>query len=132
MKESIDRILKNEDQWLTELGSEAFRICRQGGMEPPFSNHEHGLVACGSYSCRCCQGPLFDAKDQLDSGLGWPTFERPIKINAIVARKDLRHGVVRTQIICARCDSQLGFAFDANLGIGRCFCINSTALVFSK
>ncbi|RMF14291.1 MAG: peptide-methionine (R)-S-oxide reductase [Alphaproteobacteria bacterium] len=122
---------ESEQEWRERLGEARFRICRQGGTEPPFSGALLYEKRPGRYRCAACGLPLFASQAKFESGCGWPSFFAAIDERAIRYLDDDSHGMQRTEIRCARCDSHLGHVFDDGPPpTGRRFCVNSLSLVF--
>ncbi|MGR5119024.1 peptide-methionine (R)-S-oxide reductase MsrB [Vibrio astriarenae] len=129
----MEKIEKPDAVWRQELSEEEFRVCREQGTEPPFSGTLLHNRDTGVYSCTCCEAPLFQSDNKFDSGCGWPSFDAPINSEAIRYLSDTSHGMVRTEIRCARCDSHLGHVFpDGPPTTGERFCVNSVSLIFDK
>ncbi|MGH8997548.1 MAG: peptide-methionine (R)-S-oxide reductase MsrB, partial [Acidimicrobiales bacterium] len=85
----------------------------------------------GVFRCAGCGAGLFATGDKFDSGSGWPSFDRAADEGTVVERSDRSHGVVRTEILCARCGGHLGHLFpDGPTETGMRYCINSLALDF--
>ena len=129
----MEKIRKSDEEWKKELSPEAYRILRQGGTEPPgtgelLHNKESGLYLCGA-----CGLELFNSTSKYDSGSGWPSFWAPIDSAHVEEHEDLSHGMRRTEIRCARCDSHLGHVFpDGPPPSGLRYCVNSASLKFKK
>ncbi|ELJ8580347.1 peptide-methionine (R)-S-oxide reductase MsrB [Vibrio cholerae] len=124
---------KPDEYWRQHLTEEAFYVCRQQGTEAPYSGKLLHNKDTGLYHCTCCQSALFSSENKYDSGCGWPSFDAPINEQVIRFLDDFSHGMVRTEIRCAACDSHLGHVFeDGPKTTGLRFCVNSVSLIFNK
>ena len=114
------------------LTDEERRVLLEHGTERPFCGAFVDQKTPGTYSCRLCGLPLFHATEKFDSGTGWPSFTSPYDESHLTYVRDLSHGMVRTEIRCARCGSHQGHVFpDGPPPTGQRFCINSVSLTFT-
>jgi len=128
-----DKIRKTDAQWRDELDPEIYRITRQKGTEFAFSGRYWASKAPGKYLCAACGGELFHSGAKYDSGSGWPSFSAPADPAAVEEKPDHSHGMIRTEVLCGRCDSHLGHVFpDGPPETGLRYCINSGALDFQE
>ena len=124
-----EKVEKSDAEWREELGSDRFRILREAGTEPPFTGAYTHSKADGIYRCGACGNELFSSETKYDSGSGWPSFTEPAVAQAVELREDTSHGMVRTEVVCARCGSHLGHVFPDGPGpTGERYCINSLSL----
>lgn len=122
---------KTEKEWRQELSLEVFHVTREAGTEPPFSGKYNKFYEDGIYECVCCGTQLFDGSDKYDSGCGWPSYSAAIDNGVIKEVNDTSHGMVRTEVRCAKCDAHLGHLFpDGPQPSGQRYCINSLSLDF--
>ena len=113
------------------LSPEQYRILRENGTERPFANALWDNKRPGLYVDPISGQPLFASLNKFDSGTGWPSFTQPIEPEALVERKDVSHGMSRTEVRSTTSDSHLGHVFDDGPGpTGLRYCINSAALKF--
>jgi len=128
-----DKITKTPAEWRAELEPEVFHVAREGGTEPAFTGAYWDCHDDGIYRCVCCGAPLFSSDDKFDSGSGWPSYTRPETDGAVATDMDNSHGMIRTEVTCARCDAHLGHVFpDGPKPTGLRYCINSASLKLEK
>lgn len=133
MNQEREKLMKPDEYWRERLSDEEFRVCRKQGTEAPFSGKLLHNRETGIYACTCCNTPLFSSSNKYDSGCGWPSFDAPINNAVIRYLEDQSHGMVRTEIRCAACDSHLGHVFpDGPKTTGERFCVNSVSLIFNN
>ena len=102
------------------------------GTEPPFCGTLLNNKGKGLYTCRLCGLPLFRSDTKFESGTGWPSFTLPVDAQHIREIDDTSHGMVRTEVRCARCDGHLGHVFpDGPPPTGQRYCLNSASLQFT-
>ena len=126
--------MKTEEQWKEELGPERYRILREKGTEAPGTGELYHVTDKGMYTCGACGLELFSSDTKYDSGSGWPSFWEATHSENVVLTSDESHGMVRTEVTCARCGSHLGHVFDDGPQdkTGKRFCINSASLDLRK
>jgi methionine-R-sulfoxide reductase len=113
------------------LDPESYRITQQAGTERPFCGNLLDNKTAGVYHCIVCDLPLFSSEHKFTSGTGWPSFFQPYDPEHVTEREDASHGMIRTEINCARCGAHLGHVFDDGPPpTGRRHCLNSASLKF--
>ncbi len=127
----MGKLDRTDDEWRTQLSPEQYRILRQAGTEPPWSGELLNIKEPGEFRCAGCGAPLFGSEAKYDSGSGWPSFTAPVSDDAVDAKMDESHGMVRTEVRCATCEGHLGHVFPDGPGPdGLRYCINSASLEF--
>lgn len=129
-----DKVVKPEEQWKKELTPEEFRILREKGTERAFTGKYWDTKDEGVYRCAGCDQPLFISDTKFDSGCGWPSFFKPVAEGVIAEHVDTTHGMVRTEVTCARCGAHLGHVFEdaPHMPTGLRYCINSVSIDLQK
>jgi peptide-methionine (R)-S-oxide reductase len=122
---------RSDAEWKKTLSPEQYEVLRRKGTERAFTGRYHNSKEKGVYRCAGCGNPLFDSETKFDSGTGWPSYYQPISADAVETGEDKSHGMVRTEVLCARCGGHLGHVFpDGPEPTGRRYCINSISLDF--
>lgn len=126
-----DKVVKTEAEWKALLTPKQFDILRHSGTERPFSCGLLENKGAGVYHCVGCDLPLFKSGGKFESGTGWPSFTEPFDVDNVWYKSDRAYGMVRTEILCARCDGHLGHVFDDGPPpTGLRYCINGEVLTF--
>ncbi len=130
---SSPRVVKSDDEWKVLLTPDQYKITRRAATERPFCGTLLDNKKEGVYTCVCCGLPLFSSGSKFHSGTGWPSFFQPIAPENIDEKSDKTLGMVRVEILCARCDAHLGHVFeDGPKPTGLRYCLNSESLSFTE
>ena len=125
-------VRKSEAEWKKILSPVSFQVMVKRGTEAPYNNAYHDHHEKGIYVSAATGEPLFSSDDKFDSGTGWPSFTKPIRMGAVAVVRDVSHGMVREEIVEAQTGLHLGHVFNdgpKNKG-GKRYCMNSAALKF--
>ena len=120
----------SEEEWRARLSPDAFRVLRGHGTERPGTSPLNAEKRDGRFHCAGCGAPLFEAETKYESCSGWPSFWAPLD-GGVATTTDRSHGMLRTEVHCARCGGHLGHVFpDGPEPTGQRFCMNGVALTF--
>jgi methionine-R-sulfoxide reductase len=127
------KLNRTEEEWKKILTPEQYHVLREKGTDAPFTGKLTFNKEKGNYLCAGCGSELFTSDMKFESNCGWPSFDKEIEGGKIITKTDTSHGMVRTEILCAKCGSHLGHLFDDGpTSTGLRYCVNSTSLQFSK
>ena len=126
------KIIKSDGECRNILENEEYMVLRQKGTEYPHTGKYNLHFENGVYNCNGCKSPLFNSDQKFESDCGWPSFDDAID-GTIKYVDDFSHNMIRTEIICVKCDGHLGHVFDDGpTETGKRYCVNSVSIDFDK
>ncbi|MXP29899.1 peptide-methionine (R)-S-oxide reductase MsrB [Porphyrobacter algicida] len=121
----------SDAEWRERLTPEQYHVLREKGTERAFTGAYDKNKQAGEYHCAACGQLLFASNEKFDSGCGWPSFTAPAEGDVVEEQRDTSHGMIRTEVLCSKCEGHLGHVFPDGPGEnGLRYCINSAALAF--
>lgn len=131
--DSTQTIVKTEEEWKKILTPEQYEVLRNKGTDRPFTGKYYLTTDKGVYLCAGCGTELFTSDMKFESSCGWPSFDKAMEGGKIKTVIDRSHGMIRTEILCAKCGGHLGHLFDDGpTATGLRYCVNSTSINFIK
>lgn len=133
MEDVTYEVTKSDEEWRSELSPDRYAVLRRAGTEPAWSGELLHVDGEGVFRCAGCGAELFDTDAKFDSGSGWPSFDRARLAGTVLEHADRSHGMLRTEITCARCGGHLGHVFpDGPTETGQRYCVNSLSLTYDQ
>ena len=130
---SENKITKTDEEWKEILSPEQYHVLREKGTEAPFSGKYYLDKEKGTYVCAACGAELFKSDTKFDAGCGWPSFADVIDSSKVIFTRDISHGMIRTEVTCAKCGGHLGHVFDDGPAPKHLrYCINSASIELKK
>ena len=132
LADTVGKVIRTEEEWKRILTPEQYHVLREKGTDYPHTGKYTHTKTKGAYSCAACGYELFTSEMKFESECGWPSFDRELAGDRVTTQEDTSYGMIRTEILCARCGSHLGHLFDDGPTItGKRYCVNSTSLNFT-
>lgn len=125
------RLQVPDAEWKKILPEDLYRVAREKATEKPFTGKYWKSETKGTYYCAACGNVLFKSDAKFASSCGWPSFYEPRRPNSVRYEEDHSHGMIRTEVLCGRCDAHLGHIFnDGPPPSHQRFCMNAVSLDF--
>lgn len=125
------KLVLPDETWKKILDADLYEVARHAATERAFTGKFWDYEGVGTYYCAACGNALFKSDSKFASGCGWPSFYESIRPTNVIYKRDTSHGMIRTEVLCGRCDSHLGHIFDDGPPpTGQRFCMNSISLDF--
>ena len=125
------KLVLADDVWKKILPEDVYEIARHANTERAFTGKYWDYEGIGNYYCAACGNHLFKSDSKFASGCGWPSFYASVRPTSVIYKTDKAYGMIRTEVLCGRCDSHLGHIFDDGPPpTGKRFCMNSISLDF--
>lgn len=119
---------------IEKLSPVEYKVTQENATERPFTHEYDKNFEDGIYVDIVSGEPLFSSKDKFNAGCGWPSFTKPLEDEHILEKKDISHGMTRTEVRSKYADSHLGHVFPdgpRDKG-GLRYCINGASLRFIR
>ena len=121
----------SDAEWKKVLSEDVYMIARKKATERAFTGKYWDFEGLGTYYCAACGNALFRSDSKFASSCGWPSFYEALRPNSVKYENDTSYGMIRTEVLCGRCDGHLGHIFDDGPEpTGKRFCMNSIVLDF--
>src|SRR5688500_1885008 len=104
----VEKLKLTDEEWRKRLSPEEYHVLRQHGTERAWTGCFVATKEQGIYVCAACGNPLFKSGQKFESGTGWPSFTEPVSKEALTEHQDRSYGMLRVEVLCARCESHLG------------------------
>jgi peptide-methionine (R)-S-oxide reductase len=122
-----------DQEWRKKLTPLQYEVLREKGTERAFTGQYYDNHEKGTYYCAACHQMLFTSETKFESGTGWPSFYKPVAVDAVITDTDDSYGMLREEVICSQCGGHLGHVFDDGpKPTGLRYCMNSVSLKFEK